>query len=172
MAYLCFAVITLAIWGHYTPATPTATPAPVQTEAQKAEQTKKEIYDAVTKDMTPKQLANKAYVAKQVAELTKENADNEALLKQAGDYENWIKTKLTGFDMHSGQLVDYVKERLKDPDSLEVVQTTHENNIDKGYIIVDMKFRAKNSFNAVVPGDIKAKFVYNTDNVSIISFQS
>tara|TARA_S200002703_G_scaffold157356_1_gene164950 strand:- start:1860 stop:2426 length:567 start_codon:yes stop_codon:yes gene_type:complete len=66
------------------------------------------------------------------------------------------------------ELVAYVKNRLKDPQSFEQIETRFGEN-DDGTLNVYMKFRARNSFGGMVIGEVLAKAKPKGELVEILS---
>lgn len=60
------------------------------------------------------------------------------------------ETCLTGFDKHVFEFAWAVKDKLKDPDSFDHVQTLVTYPTPAGIQTVRMTYRAKNSFGALV----------------------
>lgn len=79
---------------------------------------------------------------------------------------NLIKSSFSPWDGSHRGLVTYLKERLNDADSFEHVST---NYWDMGtYLIVNMKYRAKNPYGAYMLGFIKAKVDLSGNVLKII----
>lgn len=92
------------------------------------------------------------YVSK-VEAITKKEARNELILKQ-----------FTPPGFHT-VLYSVVKTNMKDPISFEHISTKYE---DKGdYIIVEMRFRGKNSFGANTINNVIGKFKLSGEVISI-----
>jgi|SRR5690606_9981334 len=89
----------------------------------------------------------------------KENA------KEAANPENKIERHFSKFDGSYIKFREYIKSNLKNPSSFEHVETRYKDNND-GTVTVWMKYRAKNSFNAVVTEIAKCTLNINTGDFS------
>jgi uncharacterized protein YhaN len=78
-----------------------------------------------------------------------------------------IEKSFSGWDGSHTGLVKYVKNNLNDADSFEHVETKYFDLGD--YLIVNMRYRAKNAFGAKVLGFIKAKVDLNGNVLEIIT---
>ncbi len=67
-----------------------------------------------------------------------------------------IKKQFSARNGSHKNLVEYVKNNMKDPSSFEHVNTEYQVNTDST-ITVHMKYRGKNSFNATITEEIWAK---------------
>ncbi|MBD3675152.1 MAG: hypothetical protein HUJ26_16670 [Planctomycetaceae bacterium] len=69
--------------------------------------------------------------------------------------EEKIEDSFSTYDGSHRELVKMIKDRMNDPDSFEHVETKYW---DKGdHLLIYMKFRGRNSFNAVITDEILAK---------------
>lgn len=131
---------------------------------------------AVAKAAEEKAAADKVIADKAAAEKAlyeKKAADDAAIVKAAADkglkYKAWIDAQFSQWDGSNYDLVKLVKANLNDPKSFEHVQTTWKNYGVGTYIEIQMTYRAKNAFGALVLGSVVAKSDYNTDTMTIIS---
>jgi hypothetical protein len=74
-----------------------------------------------------------------------------------------ISNQFSGWDGAHIKLERLVKENLKDPDSYEHVKSLYNDH--KTYLIVELTYRAKNSFGAKVLGSVQAKVDINSGTV-------
>ena len=110
---------------------------------------KKEIIPVKVKhELTDKEVEE---LVKKYSEPTKESTEN----------------LLSGWDGSLPALVDYVKERLHNPDSFEHVETGFINKTD--YIQMKMIYRAENGFGAIRKSAIVAKIDFYGNIIEIIS---
>lgn len=69
--------------------------------------------------------------------------------------QNKIKLQFSSWDGSHSALKSYVKDNMNDPSSFDHIKTTYS---DKGnYLLVQMKFRGKNSFGAKIIEVVTAK---------------
>ncbi len=64
-------------------------------------------------------------------------------------------------------LKDYIKDNLKDADSYEEVSYSSRYNSSRGCYEVQLKYRAKNSFGALVLEQVSGDVYFKDDDVSI-----
>ena len=77
-----------------------------------------------------------------------------------------VQDQFSVFNGAHRKLQQHVKKNLKDPDSYEHIGTRHE---DKGeYILVSMKYRAKNSFGGFVVEYVTVKVDINGNILEFI----
>lgn len=88
--------------------------------------------------------------------LYKENEEKKAKFEQEC---------FTGMDGYNLPLVNYVKENLHDADSFEHVETKFK--LMDGYVVVVMKYRAKNGFNAMRLNQVTAKINYDCQVIEV-----
>jgi hypothetical protein len=88
----------------------------------------------------------------------------EHVAKQNEDFKD---NYLSGWDGSFAALVKYVKDNMNDPDSFEHIETVFWNNGD--HVVVIMKFRGKNAFDAKVVNIIKANVSWDGKIISIIN---
>ena len=92
----------------------------------------------------------------------------QELLKTPSEHtKEDIENLLSGWDGSLPALVDYVKERLHNPDSFEHVETGFINKTD--YIQMKMIYRAENGFGAIRKSAIVAKIDFYGNIIEIIS---
>lgn len=81
----------------------------------------------------------------------------------------WISSQFSWFDWSHKYLKNYLKKNLKDPDSLKIIDTRYVDTVDmdeNDYLIVNMKYRAKNSFWWYNIETIKAFFDINGNPIN------
>ncbi len=87
----------------------------------------------------------------------------------------WIEFQFSWFDGSHIYLKEYLKKNLKDPGSLEIIDTRYVDTRDlkwNDYLIVNMKYRAKNSFWWYVVETIKAQFDKNWNPINIDKWET
>ena len=83
---------------------------------------------------------------------------------------NTFKKQFSAWDGSHYKTVKYVKNVMKDPRSFKHVETKYlDYASDKGYRVIIMKYRGKNSFNAVVTNTIAVKVKLNGDVSGVIA---
>ena len=85
---------------------------------------------------------------------------------EAAKHEEWVKAQFASGTGGRAKLIVMVKNSLNDPKSFEYVSTTRK--LDKDDLIITMKYRAKNVFNAKMLLEVKARVSYKDDSVEII----
>jgi len=91
----------------------------------------------------------------------KNNAKDNALSSD----KDKIERNFSKFDGSFTKFKNFIKENLKDPSSFEHVETRYNDNKD-GTVTVLMKYRAKNSFGAIVTEIAKCTLDVNSGNFS------
>ena len=81
--------------------------------------------------------------------------------------ENYNDNSTTHQILAKNYLKDYIKENLKDVDSYEEVSYSSHYNSSKGCYEVEIKYRAKNSFGALVLDEVSGDVYFKDDKVSI-----
>lgn len=89
---------------------------------------------------------------------------------QPPTHEQQISRGFSAWDGSHRALTSQVKGGLKDPRSFEHVETRYTDHGDNT-LTVTMRYRAKNSFGAVVPGFATAKVHVDGHVIEIISSQ-
>ena len=112
----------------------------IEIEDLKAKLTRAEKDSARYDDMLTKQRA---------AEATKRAA--EAKLDED------FKLQFSIWNGSHGKTVEYVKERMHNPKSFEHVETLYTDYADKGFRVIQMKYRGTNLYNAIVTNSIWVK---------------
>lgn len=95
--------------------------------------------------------------------ITKDSAERILVYQQ--HRATMIKQSFTYDGMHLG-LRRTVISQLKDPDSFEHISTQYSDKND--YLMVLMKYRAKNSFGGFVVNSVKAKVSLDGSQVVIV----
>lgn len=88
---------------------------------------------------------------------------------------DWIESQFSWFDGSHIYLKEYLKKNLKDPGSIEIIDTRYVDTKDLNwddYLIVNMKYRAKNSFWWYVIETIKAQFDKNWNPINIDKWET
>lgn len=81
--------------------------------------------------------------------------------------ENYNDNSTTHQILAKNYLKDYLKDNLKDAKSYEEVSYNSFYNSTKGCYDVTLKYRAKNSFGAVVLEQVSGEVYFSDDTVSI-----
>ena len=79
--------------------------------------------------------------------------------------DEWNKNYMSEYDGSCKPLIRYVEPQLNDPDSFEHIETRVRRMDD--YMLVVMKYRAKNAFNALVVGVTTAKVNFDGEVIGI-----
>lgn len=88
---------------------------------------------------------------------------------------DWIESQFSWFDGSHIYLKEYLKKNLKDPGSIEIIDTRYVDTKDLNwddYLIVNMKYRAKNSFWWYVVETINAQFDKNWNPINIDKWET
>lgn len=99
-------------------------------------------------------------------EAREEAAKQEVVLTSEEIHDNWVDSQFSPWDGSHMILVKLLKENLNDPKSFEHVETSYF--IDGDDLVVSMKYRAKNGFNATVTETVTAVASYENNNITII----
>lgn len=81
---------------------------------------------------------------------------HNAQLKQTADRQKSVRLLFSAWDGSVRVVDEGIKARLKDPDSYKHVQTSYKDS-GLGNVTVFTQYRARNSFNAVMPGTATAQ---------------
>lgn len=90
----------------------------------------------------------------------------ERLKIAAEEREKAIKKQFSFWDGSHGELEDYIKDRMLDPDTYEHINTSYTDNGD--FLIVRTCYRGSNAFGARVPNCTTAKVDMDGDIISIL----
>jgi len=85
---------------------------------------------------------------------------------ESNKHDKWVEKQFSGYDGGRGKLIQLVKDNMNDPKSFKYVSSTRSFMGDD--LIINMKFRGKNSFGAVVEQEVKCKVIYDDDSLIII----
>ena len=86
--------------------------------------------------------------------------------EESNKHDKWVEKQFTGYDGGRGKLIQLVKDNMNDPKSFKYVSSTRSFMGDD--LIINMKFRGKNSFGAIVEQEVKCKVIYDDDSLMII----
>lgn len=103
--------------------------------------------------------SQKALIAQQAAEATSQQLDNE----KNEEFKDKCLSKWNGA---CPALQDLVKDNLRDPDSYKHIETNCINMGD--YVLVTMKYKAKNGFGGYDIGIVKAKVSWDCEVLGIV----
>jgi hypothetical protein len=96
---------------------------------------------------------------------TKETSQTTELSPEK-KYSNWVNEQVRK-DGSSDRLIMQVQNGLKNPDSFKIISMKHA--VGEDYIVLEMTYRATNSFNAIVTENVQAMIDYKTNELTIIS---
>ena len=103
---------------------------------------------------------------KVISEREEKEAQERYKIELAEKRAKWEENCMSSYDGTCPKLVREFQPRLKDPDSFEHISTSYRK-MDE-YVIVSMKYRAKNSFNALDVGVVTAKISYDCEVIEFI----
>lgn len=110
----------------------------------------------------------KTLVDEDAVEIKKtENEAQRRLVERQKMIDEFEKKCFSSWDGSNRELVKFVKNNMNDPKSFEHVKTNYW--VGKDYAVVEMQFRGKNAFNAVVTNVVSAKI--NLEDCTIISVE-
>jgi len=121
----------------------------LQDEAKLSLERRQQIYSTLAKE----DIANRATYEQKLKEVSTKIEEKRAQQEQESKrvaMEASVKGQFSAYDGSHRQVEAAIKARLKDPSSYEHVETRYAVNPTS--ITVYTTYRAKNSFNAVVPG--------------------
>lgn len=106
----------------------------------------------------------KAAKAAEVAEIERQARSPEGIAKAAAEKRKAdIKYQFSSYDGSHRNLVKFVKSNMNDPDSFDHTSTNAHDLRD--HLVVNMEYRGKNSYGAVVKGFIKVKTDIETGEI-------
>jgi hypothetical protein len=107
-------------------------------------------FDSVTEMHAAEQAKRDAAAAKEAAaEAAAKRAEEERVAAKKAEEKRKGFHCLSAWDGSYGDLEDYVKERLRDPESFEDIETRISPVSDTGTHTVIMKYRARNGFGGM-----------------------
>ena len=85
---------------------------------------------------------------------------------ESNKHDKWVEYQFANYQGGRAKLIKIVKDNMNDPSSFKYVSNT-KAFMGKD-LIIDMVFRGKNGFGAIVEQSIKCRVSYADDSVTVI----